>query len=119
MTCRKFNNKFQKKSMKKRDKKYFKYILYCVLQVPQQSPLEGRLQMHVSCEPSITVEYHNFLTIFEYVSGFGIWQRRWCLLKGTTLSYYKYPYHEGKKTPLGSLDLRGNYYLLHIYIFFL
>ncbi|XP_047368162.1 anillin isoform X3 [Vespa velutina] len=75
--------------------------------VPQQSPLEGRLQMHVSCEPSITVEYHNFLTIFEYVSGFGIWQRRWCLLKGTTLSYYKYPYHEGKKTPLGSLDLRG------------
>ncbi|XP_015175372.1 PREDICTED: actin-binding protein anillin-like isoform X2 [Polistes dominula] len=75
--------------------------------VPQQSPLEGRLQMHMSCEPSITVEYRNFLTIFEYVSGFGIWQRRWMVLKGTTLSYYKYPHHEGKKTPLGSLDLRG------------
>ncbi|KAK2583292.1 hypothetical protein KPH14_009296 [Odynerus spinipes] len=75
--------------------------------VPHQSPLEGRLQMHVSCEPSITIEYHNFLTIFDYVSGFGIWQRRWCLLKGTTLSYWEYPYHEGKKTPLGSLDLRG------------
>ncbi|KAI4481499.1 hypothetical protein M0804_009619 [Polistes exclamans] len=75
--------------------------------VPQQSPLEGRLQMHMSCEPSITVEYRNFFTIFEYVSGFGIWQRRWMVLKGTTLSYYKYPHHEGKKTPLGSLDLRG------------
>ncbi|XP_043499901.1 anillin isoform X2 [Polistes fuscatus] len=75
--------------------------------VPQKSPLEGRLQMHMSCEPSITVEYRNFFTIFEYVSGFGSWQRRWMVLKGTTLSYYKYPHHEGKKTPLGSLDLRG------------
>ncbi|KAI4500797.1 hypothetical protein M0802_004008 [Mischocyttarus mexicanus] len=74
--------------------------------VPQQSPLEGKLQMHMSCEPSITMEYRNFFTIFEYVSGFGIWQRRWCVLKGTILFYYKYPHHEGKKTPLGSLDLR-------------
>ncbi|XP_076181276.1 anillin isoform X2 [Ptiloglossa arizonensis] len=75
--------------------------------VPSQSPLEGRLQMHVSCELSVSVEYRGFLTMFEDISGFGAWHRRWCLLKGSTLSYWKYPDDERKKTPIGSLDLQG------------
>ncbi|XP_017877155.1 anillin isoform X3 [Ceratina calcarata] len=75
--------------------------------VPSQSPLEGRLQMHVSCELSVSVEHRGFLTMFEDVSGFGAWHRRWCLLKGSTLSYWKYPDDERKKTPIGSLDLQN------------
>ncbi|XP_078035336.1 anillin-like isoform X3 [Augochlora pura] len=75
--------------------------------VPSQSPLEGRLQMHVSCELSVSVEYRGFLTMFEDISGFGAWHRRWCLLKGSTLSYWKYPDDERKKTPIGSLDLQS------------
>ncbi|KOC69784.1 Actin-binding protein anillin [Habropoda laboriosa] len=75
--------------------------------VPSQSPLEGRLQMHVSCELSVAVEHRGFLTMFEDVSGFGAWHRRWCLLKGSTLSYWKYPDDERKRTPIGSLDLQG------------
>ncbi|OAD53977.1 Actin-binding protein anillin [Eufriesea mexicana] len=74
--------------------------------VPPQSPLEGRLQMHVSCELSVAVEHRGFLTMFEDVSGFGAWHRRWCLLKGSTLSYWKYPDDERKKAPIGSLDLQ-------------
>ncbi|XP_076664608.1 anillin isoform X2 [Andrena cerasifolii] len=75
--------------------------------IPPQSPLEGRLQMRVSCELSVSVEHRGFLTMFEDVSGFGAWHRRWCLLKGSTLSYWKYPDDERKKTPIGSLDLQG------------
>ncbi|XP_017761965.1 PREDICTED: actin-binding protein anillin-like [Eufriesea mexicana] len=75
--------------------------------VPPQSPLEGRLQMHVSCELSVAVEHRGFLTMFEDVSGFGAWHRRWCLLKGSTLSYWKYPDDERKKAPIGSLDLQN------------
>ncbi|XP_046734100.1 anillin isoform X2 [Diprion similis] len=75
--------------------------------VPQSSPLEGRLQMHVSCELSVSVEHRGFLTMFEDISGFGAWHRRWCLLKGSALSYWKYPDDERKKTPIGSLDLQG------------
>ncbi|XP_076380284.1 anillin-like isoform X2 [Megalopta genalis] len=75
--------------------------------VPPQSPLEGRLQMHVSCELSVSVEHRGFLTMFEDISGFGAWHRRWCLLKGSTLSYWKYPDDERKKTPIGSLDLQS------------
>ncbi|CAD1474932.1 unnamed protein product, partial [Heterotrigona itama] len=75
--------------------------------VPPECPLEGQLQMHVSCELSVAVEHRGFLTMFEDVSGFGAWHRRWCLLKGPTLSYWKYPDDERKKAPIGSLDLQN------------
>ncbi|XP_033214177.1 anillin-like isoform X2 [Belonocnema kinseyi] len=75
--------------------------------VPHNSLLEGRFQMHVSCELSVSIEHRGFLTMFEDVSGFGAWHRRWCLLKGDTLCYWKYPDDERKKTPIGSLDLQG------------
>ncbi|XP_051173713.1 anillin isoform X3 [Leptopilina boulardi] len=75
--------------------------------VPSNSPLDGKLQMHVSCELSVAIEHRGFLTMFEDVSGFGAWHRRWCLLKGDTISYWKYPDDERKKTPIGSLDLQG------------
>ncbi|XP_066599667.1 anillin-like isoform X2 [Prorops nasuta] len=75
--------------------------------VTRQSMLEGRLQMHVSCELSVSVEHHGFLTMFEDVSGFGAWHRRWCLLKGALLSYWKYPDDERKKTPIGTIDLQN------------
>ncbi|XP_063982129.1 anillin-like isoform X2 [Diachasmimorpha longicaudata] len=74
---------------------------------PRNSVLEGKLQMHVGCELSVSVDYRGFLTMFEDVSGFGAWHRRWCLLKGDTLSYWKYPDDEKKKTPIGSLELQG------------
>lgn len=35
--------------------------------------------------------------MYEVVSGYGAWHRRWCLLKGENLSYWKYPDHEKKE----------------------
>lgn len=46
---------------------------------------------------SVDVEHRGFLTMFEDISGFGAWHRRWCLLKGDQLSYWKYPDDERKK----------------------
>lgn len=63
--------------------------------------------MHAECELSVSVEYRGFLTMFEDISGYGMWYRRWCLLKGPALSYWKYPDDERKKTPIGTLDLKG------------
>ena len=68
------------------------------------------MQMHVASELSVSIEHRGFLTMFEDVSGFGAWHRRWCLLKGAILSYWKYPDDERKKTPIGSLDLHGIYF---------
>ncbi|EPQ08880.1 Actin-binding protein anillin [Myotis brandtii] len=36
-------------------------------------------------------------TIFEDVSGFGAWHRRWCILSGNCISYWTYPDDEKRK----------------------
>lgn len=38
---------------------------------------------------SSVVGHRGFLAMFEYVSGFGVWHRRWCVLRGNILSYWK------------------------------
>lgn len=74
-------------------------------QVLGVSPLEGVVHMKANCELSVLVEHHGFLTMFEDISGFGAWHRRWCYLNGSVLSYWKYPDDERKKTPIGTIDL--------------
>uniref|UniRef100_A0A1B0D533 Uncharacterized protein n=1 Tax=Phlebotomus papatasi TaxID=29031 RepID=A0A1B0D533_PHLPP len=69
-------------------------------------PLEGVVHMRVTCRLKNTVEFRGFLTMFDDVSGFGAWHRRWCHLQGTTLNYWKYPDDETKRTPIGSIDLQ-------------
>uniref|UniRef100_A0A8D0VRB2 Anillin n=1 Tax=Sus scrofa TaxID=9823 RepID=A0A8D0VRB2_PIG len=46
-----------------------------------------------------------FQTIFEDVSGFGAWHRRWCVLSGNCISYWTYPDDEKRKNPIGRLNL--------------
>jgi actin-binding protein anillin len=65
------------------------------------SPLEGTVHLKVNCELSVNVDHHGFLTMFEDVSGFGAWHRRWCQLNGQVINYWKYPDDEKKKTPMG------------------
>ncbi|EDW09165.1 anillin [Drosophila mojavensis] len=78
---------------------------WTLTQVLGVSPLDGTVHMKVNCELSVSVEYKGFLTMFEDISGFGAWHRRWCYLNGAVLSYWKYPDDEKKKAPMGSIDL--------------
>lgn len=66
-------------------------------QVSAVSPLEGTIHMKVNCELSVSIDFRGFLTMFEDVSGFGAWHRRWCRLQGHVLNYWKYPDDEKKK----------------------
>ncbi|BFG03358.1 anillin [Drosophila madeirensis] len=80
---------------------------WTLTQVLGVSPLEGVVHMKVNCELSVSVEYKGFLTMFEDISGFGAWHRRWCYLNGSVLNFWKYPDDEKKKTPMGSIDLHA------------
>lgn len=73
-------------------------------QVTGVSPLVGNVHMKVNCALSVNIDHKGFLTMFEDISGFGAWHRRWCRLHGNVLSYWKYPDDE-RKPPIGSLDL--------------
>lgn len=74
--------------------------------VPFLCPLEGHIYMRLQCEVgSTSVEERGFLTMFEDVSGFGAWHRRWCVLSGYCISYWTYPDDEKRKNPIGRINL--------------
>uniref|UniRef100_A0A1A8J998 Anillin n=1 Tax=Nothobranchius kuhntae TaxID=321403 RepID=A0A1A8J998_NOTKU len=73
--------------------------------VPFLCPLEGHIHLKMHCEVGSKVEERGFLTMFEDVSGFGAWHRRWCVLSGYCVSYWTYPDDEKRKSPIGRLSL--------------
>ncbi|KAM6958817.1 anillin [Aplochiton taeniatus] len=73
--------------------------------VPFLCPLEGHIHLKLQCEVGCRVEDRGFLTMFEDVSGFGAWHRRWCVLSGYCISYWTYPDDEKRKNPMGRINL--------------
>ncbi|XP_057211533.1 anillin isoform X2 [Triplophysa rosa] len=73
--------------------------------VPFLCPLEGHIYLKMQCEVGSRVEEKGFLTMFEDVSGFGSWHRRWCVLSGYCISYWTYPDDEKRKNPIGRINL--------------
>ncbi|XP_042551077.1 anillin isoform X1 [Dipodomys spectabilis] len=73
--------------------------------VPFLSSLEGHIYLKINCQVNSSVEEKGFLTIFEDVSGFGAWHRRWCVLSGNCISYWTYPDDERRKNPIGRINL--------------
>ncbi|XP_030060000.1 anillin isoform X2 [Microcaecilia unicolor] len=73
--------------------------------VPFLSPLEGHIYLKLKCQVDSSVEERGFLTMFEDVSGFGAWHRRWCVLAGYCVSYWTYPDDEKRKNPIGRINL--------------
>uniref|UniRef100_A0AAQ4QGI1 Anillin n=1 Tax=Gasterosteus aculeatus aculeatus TaxID=481459 RepID=A0AAQ4QGI1_GASAC len=73
--------------------------------VPFLCPLEGHVYLKMQCEVGSKVEEKGFLTMFEDVSGFGAWHRRWCVLSGYCISYWTYPDDEKRKNPIGRINL--------------
>ncbi|NXH21312.1 ANLN protein, partial [Bucco capensis] len=73
--------------------------------VPFLSPLEGHIYLKLKCQVDSSVEEKGFLTMFEDVSGFGAWHRRWCVLSGNCVSYWTYPDDERRKNPMGRINL--------------
>ncbi|XP_051872245.1 anillin isoform X2 [Pristis pectinata] len=73
--------------------------------VPFLSPLEGHICVKLQCQVGSMIEERGFLTMFDDVSGFGAWHRRWCVLSGNCISYWTYPDDEKSKHPLGRVNL--------------
>eukprot|EP00092_Neocalanus_flemingeri_P040288 GFUD01043883.1.p1 GENE.GFUD01043883.1~~GFUD01043883.1.p1 ORF type:complete len:1410 (-),score=481.54 GFUD01043883.1:150-4379(-) len=76
--------------------------------VPKISPLDGSVSFKLNCHSESQVKKvtnRGFLTMFDDVSGFGAWHRRWFVLEGNSLSFWKYPENEKVQEPIGRLDL--------------
>ncbi|XP_029642281.1 anillin isoform X2 [Octopus sinensis] len=74
--------------------------------VPYDAPLIGSIYLRMKCNMETNVSESGFLTMFEDVSGLGAWHRRWCVLSGNKMKYWKYPDDENRKDPIGYIDLK-------------
>lgn len=92
------------------------YIIFSIRELKQKSwvinetaagvsPLNGNVYLKIDSRFTVDVDHCGFLTMFDDISGFGAWHRRWCRLSGNTLYHWKYPEDEKKKEALGQLDL--------------
>lgn len=92
------------------------YIIFSIREIKQKSwvinetapgvsPLNGNVHLKIDSKITVDVDHCGFLTMFDDISGFGAWHRRWCRLSGNTLYYWKYPEDEKKREAQGQLDL--------------
>ncbi|XP_066569971.1 anillin, actin binding protein 2 isoform X2 [Amia ocellicauda] len=73
--------------------------------VPFLSPLEGNIYLRLEYQSHSCIEHKGFLTMFEDISGFGAWHRRWFSLQGSSLSYWNYPNDERSKAAVECINL--------------
>ncbi|XP_032405246.1 anillin, actin binding protein 2 isoform X4 [Xiphophorus hellerii] len=73
--------------------------------VPFLSPLEGHIYLKLDSEGHSDVQHQGFLTMFELISGFGVWNRRYFVLEECNLSYWSNPNDRETKEAEGSISL--------------
>ncbi|KAM7003275.1 anillin, actin binding protein 2 isoform 2-T2 [Tautogolabrus adspersus] len=73
--------------------------------VPFLSPLEGNIYLRLDSESHSNVEHRGFLTMFELISGYGVWHRRYFVLEGLDMSYWNHPNDRETKGAEGSISL--------------
>ncbi|XP_078365019.1 uncharacterized protein LOC144649406 [Oculina patagonica] len=73
--------------------------------VPDSCPLSNFIEMRAECSPQYSNRVNGFLTILEDIGGYGAWQRRWCVLQGAVMCYWRYPGDESIKPPMGCINL--------------
>ncbi|CAN9499497.1 unnamed protein product [Ophioblennius macclurei] len=76
--------------------------------VPFLSPLEGNIYLQLDSRSHSSVQHQGFLTVFELVSGFGGWNRRYFVLEGCELRYWNDPNNRETKDADGSLSLSSS-----------
>uniref|UniRef100_UPI0037E71B8F anillin, actin binding protein 2 n=1 Tax=Semicossyphus pulcher TaxID=241346 RepID=UPI0037E71B8F len=77
--------------------------------VPFLSPLEGNIYLRLDSEGHSNVEHQGFLTMFELISGFGVWHRRFFVLKGCDMYYWNHPNDRETKGAEGSVSLSSSH----------
>ncbi|RVE72304.1 hypothetical protein OJAV_G00060520 [Oryzias javanicus] len=75
--------------------------------VPFLSPLEGSIYMQLRSESHSSIHHQGFLTMFELISGFGSWLRRYFVLERCSLSYWNSPTDRDNKAAEGVISLSG------------
>lgn len=70
------------------------------------APFSGELHVDFKLNASYNVELRDYLNFFDQTGPYPIWNRRWCVLRGYLLAYWRFSEDETVKPSLGVIDLR-------------
>ncbi|XP_073327474.1 anillin, actin binding protein 2 isoform X3 [Pagrus major] len=76
--------------------------------VPFLSPLEGNIYLRLDSESHSNVQHQGFLTMFELISGYGVWHRRYFVLEECNMYYWNHPNDKETKQAEGSISLSSS-----------
>ncbi|KAM9351950.1 anillin, actin binding protein 2 [Symphorus nematophorus] len=76
--------------------------------VPFLSPLEGNIYLRLNSESHSQVQHQGFLTMFELLSGYGVWHRRYFVLEGCNMCYWNHPNDKETKEAEGCISLSSS-----------
>ncbi|XP_039989194.1 anillin isoform X8 [Xiphias gladius] len=76
--------------------------------VPFLSPLEGNIYLQLDSESHSNVQHQGFLTMFELISGYGVWHRRYFVMEGCSMNYWNHPNDKETKEAEGSIFLSSS-----------
>nr|XP_043891947.1 anillin [Solea senegalensis]XP_043891948.1 anillin [Solea senegalensis] len=76
--------------------------------VPFLSPLEGNIYLRLDSQSHSNVQHQGFLTMFELISGYGVWHRRYFVLEGCSMYYWNHPNDKETKEAEGCFYLSSS-----------
>ncbi|KAL7076329.1 hypothetical protein ACQ4LE_004234 [Meloidogyne hapla] len=72
-------------------------------------PLDGSCLLSMDCHSDMNSSklgsFSSFLSLYQIVSGFGAWNRFWCVLDNGQLNFWRYPEDEATKNPTVTIEL--------------
>lgn len=79
---------------------------YDLAEFMYNAPFSGEAQLTFELSASYHTQLRDYLNFFDQTGPYPIWHRRWCVLKGYLLAYWRFSEDETVKPSLGSIDLR-------------
>lgn len=70
------------------------------------TPLDGSFSMEMSLGAKYNEKYKCYLSFKEQSGEFWVWNRRWCVLDGYLLYYWRYYEDEELKSPVGVINIK-------------
>lgn len=69
-------------------------------------PLEGQLLLNATLSADYRATYKSYLNFSEKSGEFSVWNRRWCVLKGYNIYYWRFAEDETDKPHIGTINMK-------------
>ena len=71
-----------------------------------ESPLEDQIMVDLVIGAQYNFKFSSYLNFHETSGDYPVWNRRWCVLNGPSIYFWRFSEDEGDKQPMGVINLK-------------